>query len=255
MSTPQIHDAVMRVVERKCRPTTGRTLAHLDIGAGRGDLIRRMQTGLPVISAACDYQVERFRLPAVPIRRVDLNREPLPYPDGGFEIVTCCEVVEHLESYRGLVRDAHRVLKPGGLLVITTPNVLNARSRVRYLVSGFANLFGPLPLQNDRRYSTGGHISPIPYFYLVHGLLESGFADVDLAIDKVQKTSVGWLLLLAPLIGLGWLQFSRREARMLSTLTSENRPHVATHVSWRALVGRTIVVSCRKPPDEASAPR
>jgi SAM-dependent methyltransferase len=206
-----------------------------------------MRAGLAVESAACDFHVERFRLAEVPIRQVDLNREPLPYPDAAFDVVTCSEVVEHLESCRGVIREAQRVLKPGGLLVVTTPNVLNARSRVRYLVSGFPNLFGPLPVNNDRRYSTGGHISPVPYFYLAHALLDAGFEGVSLAIDKVQRTSVGWLLVLAPIIGLGWLRFWRGEARKFRTLTPENRPHVRRQVSWPVLVGRTIVVSCRKP--------
>jgi len=48
------------------------------------------------------------------------------------------------------------VLKPNGLMVVTTPNVLNMKSRLRYLVSGFANLFGPLPVKNQDRFNTAG---------------------------------------------------------------------------------------------------
>lgn len=221
-------------------------LKHLDIGAGRGQLIELMRTRLPVESQACDFHVENFRLGGVPISKVNVNRAPLPYADGAFDLVTCSEVVEHVESYRALFREAWRVLRPGGTLVVTTPNVLNAFSRLRYLISGFANLFGPLPVKNDKLYSTGGHITPIPYFYLAHALLDSDFTDVELAIDKVQKTSVVLAVLLAPLIVPGWLRFWWREERKYRTLTPENRDHVARHFSWPLLVGRTIVVSCRK---------
>jgi len=234
------------VAEREYGGSDAPSLKHLDIGAGEGQLIQLLRTRLPVDSVACDFHVERFGVDGVSITKVNLNSEPLPYPDTTFDLVTCSEVVEHLENYRGLIREANRVLKPRGLFVISTPNVLNAFSRVRYLVSGFANLFGPLPVKNDKLYSTGGHITPIPYFYLAHSLLNADFDGVRLTIDKVQKTSVFWLVLLAPVIGAGWLRFLRLEERKFRTLTSENRIHVSRHFSWPLLVGRTLVVSSRK---------
>lgn len=246
MSTAQIYEAVLRVVEKEYAGSDAPTLKHLDIGAGEGQLIQLLRTRLRVDSVACDFHVERFAVDGVATTKVNLNSEPLPYPDTTFDLVTCSEVVEHLENYRSLIREANRVLKPRGLFIITTPNVLNAFSRVRYLVSGFANLFGPLPVKNDKLYSTGGHITPIPYFYLAHSLLDADFDGVGLAIDKVQKTSVFWLVLLAPIIGAGWLRFLRLEEKKFGTLTSENRIHVSRHLSWPLLVGRTLVVSSRK---------
>ena len=136
-------------------------------------------------------------------------------------------------------------MKPGGLLVVTTPNVLNAYSRLRYLACGFANLFGPLPSKNDKLYSTGGHIL-IPYFYLAHALIDAEFDDISLEIDKAQKMSVFCLTFLAPLIFPGWLRFWSLEGKKHRTLTAENRLHVSRHLSWPALVGRTIVVSGRR---------
>ena len=244
MSTSQIYEAVARVA-KGAWPSTSR-LKHLDIGAGRGELIERLAAGLPLESFACDFHVELFQARGIPIEKVDLDRDKLPYAEGEFDLVTCSEVIEHLENYRALIREAHRVLKPGGLLVLTTPNVLNAYSRLRYVASGFANLFGPLPVKNDRRYSTGGHISPIPYFYLAHALLDADFERISLGIDKVQKTSVACLIFLTPLLVPGWLRFWAREKGKYRTLTPENRAEVSRHFSWPILVGRTIIVSCRK---------
>lgn len=247
MSTETIYAAVIESARRGLPARHQAKPRHLDIGAGRGNLIERMRGRMAVDSRACDFHVENFALPDVPIDKVNLNHAPLPYADASFDLVTCSEVVEHVESYRALMREAARVLAPGGVLVVTTPNVLNAYSRLRYLVSGFANLFGPLPVKNDRLYSTGGHITPIPYFYLAHSLLDADFVDVKLAIDKVQKTSVVAAALLAPIILTGWLRFWHREENKYRSLTLENRPHVARHLSWLVLVGRTLVVSCRKP--------
>jgi SAM-dependent methyltransferase len=249
LSTLQIYNAVIGAARRRLseRRTPPSPVKHLDVGAGKGDLIRRIAGALPCISQACDCHVELFELKEVPVSAVDLNSAPLPYAGGAFDLVTCSEVVEHLENYRHLLREAHRVLKPGGIFIVTTPNVLNVYSRVRYLVSGFANLFGPLPARNDKRYSTGGHIMPIPYFYLAHGLADAGFSDVELEMDKVQKTSVFWLALFFPLVFLGWRRFLSLERKKYRTMTPENERHVAKHLSWAALVGRTLVVSAVKP--------
>jgi len=247
MSTPQICAAVVETCRRRLPPAArGERHAHLDIGAGQGELIRLLGDALSVRSSACDFHVDRFDSVDVPITRVDLDREPLPYPDEEFDLVTCSEVVEHLENYRALLREAYRVTKPGGLVVLTTPNVLNAQSRMRYLASGFPVLFGPLPVGHDERHSTARHITPIPYFYLAHALLETGFGRVELDIDKVQRTSVVWLALAFPVIVGGWLRFATRERRRLRTITAANEPHVAMHRSWRLLVGRTAVVSALK---------
>lgn len=247
MCTPQIYKAVTATCGRRLPPAVPGTLrSHLDIGAGQGELIRRLGDVMPLQSAACDFHVERFAGAGVPIAQVDLEREPLPYPDRAFDLVTCSEVVEHLENYRALLREAYRVTKPGGLLVLTTPNVLNVQSRMRYLVSGFPVLFGPLPVGDEERHSTARHITPIPYFYLAHALLQSGFSGLELDIDKVQRTSVVWLTLALPVIAGGWLQFVTRERRRLQTITTANADHVLMHRSWRLLLGRTIVVSAVK---------
>ena len=47
------------------------------------------------------------------------------YKDKSFDVVTATEVIEHLENPRLFLRDINRVLKPGGLCVLSTPNILN----------------------------------------------------------------------------------------------------------------------------------
>ncbi len=246
MSTQNIYAAVIAVATRRLA-YAHMGGAHLDVGAGRGELIRVLRSTIPLRSTACDVHAQRFEVDGVPCDPVNLNREPLPYADGQFDLVTASEVVEHLENYRGLLRELFRTMKSGGVVVITTPNVLNAKSRIRYLLSGFANLFGPLPVRNDKLYSVRGHITPIPYFYLAHALLDAGFENVELNIDKVQKTSAGWLVALWPLFCVGRLRFMARERNKFKTITPENTPLVASHFSWPLLVGRTIVVSAVKP--------
>jgi SAM-dependent methyltransferase len=182
----------------------------------------------------------------VNIAQLDLNAQPLPYEDECFDLVTCSEVLEHVENYRAVLREIKRVLKPGGLMVVTTPNVLNMKSRIRYLVSGFANLFGPLPVKNQDRFATSGHITPIPYFYLAHALLDSDFRELQLATDKLQRSSRVLSILFAPLAWVGWSQFLRLERNRYHTLAKENERYVKAHNSQVIRLGRTIVVSALK---------
>lgn len=51
--------------------------------------------------------------------------ENLPYPDGYFDKILMSEVIEHLLDWRQGIKEAYRVLKPGGVIVISTPNKLS----------------------------------------------------------------------------------------------------------------------------------
>jgi 2-polyprenyl-3-methyl-5-hydroxy-6-metoxy-1,4-benzoquinol methylase len=124
--------------------------------------------------------------------KVNLD-EPLPWPDREFNAVFSTEGIEHLENHFSFLREVCRILKPGGLLVLTTPNIAALRSRVRFFGSGF---FGrdarPLneasrhPLHHiglatfpELRYELHlsgfrlsevrhTHIKPISYLYAIH---------------------------------------------------------------------------------------
>jgi ubiquinone/menaquinone biosynthesis C-methylase UbiE len=212
---------------------------------GGGDLLKQISSAYRINASACDYHIERFDNNICTINKVDLNKDKLPYDDNYFDLVTCSEVFEHLENYRFVARDAFRVLKKDGILVVTTPNVLNMKSRIRYFISGFANMFGPLPARTDDYYSTGKHITPIPYFYLAHALIDAGFDDIRLNVDKLQKSSLFYMVLLFPLLWPLWKIFLYYERRG-KTLTNNNLNHVSRHFTIQIMAGRTIILSAIK---------
>ncbi len=59
---------------------------------------------------------------ASPSRFSCATAEALPFPDGAFDRVLSREVIEHVASPRAMVREIARVLRPGGVAVITTEN-------------------------------------------------------------------------------------------------------------------------------------
>ena len=86
MATERIYHAVLDVAAR--RQGAGRFQSHLDIGAGRGELIKLFQERFQTQSSACDYTDQLIKLPGQKVDIVDLNLQPLPYPDATFDIVT-----------------------------------------------------------------------------------------------------------------------------------------------------------------------
>lgn len=220
---------------------------HLDIGAGHGDLIVALRSKFELKSSACDYTDSLMKLDDVRVSIADLNVQGLPYEDEQFDVVTCTEVIEHLEHYRFTIREIFRVLKSGGTLVITTPNILNLKSRIRYLVFGFYNLFGPLHVRESRLHETGGHINPVTLFFLAHALLDAGFEKVSTKIDKRQGTSEFWLIFLyVPIKIFGGIAFYIAKNKY-KAVDSYNQEFILQINSLDILLGRTIVVGCKKP--------
>lgn len=67
---------------------------------------------------------------------VNIERHPLPFDDGSFEVALFCEVIEHLLTDPvAALSELGRVLRPGGLLVVTTPNAARLENVAR-LVAG-----------------------------------------------------------------------------------------------------------------------
>jgi len=218
----------------------------LDVGAGNGELIDRVIREFRLTAHACDYRNDLMTIGGLQVDAVDLNTEPLPYANASFDLVTCTEVIEHLEHYRATLREVNRVLRPGGVFVVSTPNVLNLRSRLRYLFFGFFNLFGMIRVEDERHHSTHGHISPVSYFYLAHALAGAGFQEISVSVDKRQRRS--WIAL--SLLWLPIRAFSEfciaKERRKYQTVDEWNEPFARDMNRIDLLLGRTIIVGCRK---------
>jgi 2-polyprenyl-3-methyl-5-hydroxy-6-metoxy-1,4-benzoquinol methylase len=130
LSTPRIQEAVIAAIAAANiqSPLPGEAL---DIGSGKGELIAAIRARFGLRTTACDYTDTLMNDSTQRVDIVDLNAAKLPYSDGRYCLVTCVETIEHLEQTRSLLREIHRVLEPGGLAIITTPNILNLRSRLR----------------------------------------------------------------------------------------------------------------------------
>jgi len=77
--------------------------------------------------------LERYRFDYQPI---NVERDPFPAAEGSYDLVLCCEVLEHvLINPSHMFYEAHRALKRGGFLVVTTPNVARSQN-IKALAEG-----------------------------------------------------------------------------------------------------------------------
>lgn len=101
----------------------------LDVPSGEGALsycLSRMGFGV----VAGDIDPNFFKAPGIRCVKIDMNR-PMPLEDEQFDYVACLEGIEHLENPFVFVRECHRILKWGGRLILSTPNILNLASRLK----------------------------------------------------------------------------------------------------------------------------
>ena len=245
-STSGIHQAILRAVETAApQEVTGK---HLDIGSGKGELLTLFSERFPGLqSFACDCTDQLMKRPGQNVEVVDLNQQTLPFNDQQFDLVTCSETLEHLENYWRVLREIYRVLRPGGIAVFSTPNILNLRSRFRFFSTGFYNLFGPLTPDEKDVFSPRGHITPVSWFYLANALLSVGFEDLAMSVDKYQRKSLlPFALLIAPIRVSNRIAMRREEKKFLS-LTDKNATTVQAINSTDLLLGRTLIVRAKKP--------
>lgn len=147
---PQTAPGVWEAVLALLPLTSGSVLV---AGAGRGGLsLLLAKRGFEVTSL--DLHPAHFAAPGLACQHADFN-EPIALETERFDAVVAVEVIEHLESPWKFLREALRLIKVGGSLIVTTPNVVSLPARLSFLRSAQLPYF--------RRESFVGcyHVTPI----------------------------------------------------------------------------------------------
>lgn len=104
----------------------------VEIGAGGPAFASRLPAGIRVVPIDIEYQACRALRP-LPAVLADAS-SGLPLRDGSIAGLFMGELIEHLYDTSQLLTECHRVLMPGGCLVVTTPNLAGLQDRVRMLL-------------------------------------------------------------------------------------------------------------------------
>ena len=183
LTSKHTHAVVARLLQAEphCREV-------LDIPCGEGAFLARL-AALGLAGQGADL-ANRLTLAGARFTAADMNA-PLPFADGAFDAVVCIDGIEHLERPFDFVRECHRILRPEGVLILSTPNISALRSRWRWLLTGFHNK-GKVPL-NERDPTPWHHINLLSFPALRYLLHRHGFRITAIATNRVK--AVSWLYL------------------------------------------------------------
>lgn len=166
---------------------------------------------------------------------------PLPWPAQTFDAVFSTEGIEHLENHYSFLREISRVLKPKGLLILTTPNITALRSRVRFFGSGF---FGrdARPLNEAARHPLH-HIGLATLPELRYALHTSGFRLMEVTHTHIKPISYFYAMY-APWMWL-YTQLAFRKEKDPEQ-RHRNKEILATLLSPSVLFGECLLFIARK---------
>jgi len=160
----------------------------LDAPAGEGALSQRLREAYDVTPVDIDESF--FKLTGFPFKKVDLN-QTLPFDDSLFDFVVSIEGIEHLENPFLCIREFSRVLKTGGSLILTTPNIMSVKSRTRFFFYSYHDFFRFIRPGEGFRHALPEyeheHINPMTFMELRYAMQKAGLEIAGIFTNRYVK--------------------------------------------------------------------
>jgi 2-polyprenyl-3-methyl-5-hydroxy-6-metoxy-1,4-benzoquinol methylase len=168
-------DAILRMVRDillKEFPNPEKSnLTLLDVGCGKGNLWPFVQDLVKSYEGVDILRYEGFPAECV-FHHLNLDSGRAALADGYADVVAAVETIEHLENPRAFVRELSRLCKPGGMVIVTTPNQLSLLSKLTLVLKNRFSAFA------DSCYPA--HITALLEIDLIRIANECGFAEVKM---------------------------------------------------------------------------
>lgn len=147
----------------------------LDIGGNTGFMSKELAKNQNIVTILELPKVAQQAKQLHPeLNIVEGNALELPFNNEEFDTVIACEIIEHIIDIEVFLKEVHRVLKPKGRLIITTPNIVRTRNLLEILcgqqVTGFFH-HNETPL----------HIRFFTFYTLVYTLKKYDFVPLEMA--------------------------------------------------------------------------
>jgi cyclopropane fatty-acyl-phospholipid synthase-like methyltransferase len=239
MKQPELTVIQRAVLERAAALGLPAGARILDAPCGSGALAAALaERGFAAVGADLDTEAATILGPA--FSKVNLN-DSLPWKERTFDAVFSTEGIEHLENHFSFLREVCRILKPGGILLLTTPNITALRSRVRFFGSGF---FGrdSRPLNEAARHPLH-HIGLATFPELRYELHVSGFRLVEVRHTHIRPISYLYAIY-APWMWLYTRLAFRKEKDPVQR--KRNKEILSTLLSPSVLFGECLLLIARK---------
>lgn len=160
----------------------------LDVGCGDGVLKSFIKNKVDNIYGLDNdkLSVDKCKLLYKKVTLINLNSQNIPYKNNYFDCVTCLDVIEHIIDPEMLLNKIYKILKPNGILIISTPNIRFTDHILKLICNG---TFPKTSL--DASIYDGGHIHFFTYKDLITLLKETGFKILSIE-GIINKRKRGW---------------------------------------------------------------
>lgn len=125
--------AIYEMVARALRKGGITGEVFVDVGCGTGSLADWVAERFERYVGADAVRYETFRADREFVQ-VDLDTGRIPLADGFADAVAAVETIEHLENPRAFMRELVRIVRPGGWVIVSTPNQLSALNLLSLIV-------------------------------------------------------------------------------------------------------------------------
>lgn len=181
----RIEKKVLKIISKNF---PAKNIRILELTPGEGNLTRALiEHGYNNIEAL-DINPQNFTVDGVRCHKGDLNK-PFPFDSDAFDLVISVEGIEHLENQYQFAAELRRIVKGQGHVIITTPNIINFASRLRFLLSGFYSL-AQRPNNEYEKNWVIEHIYPLTFWQLRHILHTNGLFIQKLETDHIRKSAL-----------------------------------------------------------------
>ena len=128
----ELHDYLEKLIP----PNLPYSAKILDIGCGTGAWLERLANAGFYNLHGIDKDIQNFATQKASCSQVNLDIDDLGIGDQSFDLITCIEVVEHLENPGYLFNHVTHLLGANGYFLLTTPNLQSLICKLRFLLTG-----------------------------------------------------------------------------------------------------------------------
>ena len=151
----KLHPDVFRIAE----PFLKKGDQILDFGCGQGAFSQRLSDAGMIVDV-CDIDIEQVKARVNEKYKVDLNKQDVAASiPNKYDAIIAMEIVEHLHNPWKYLSDCISLLKTGGIIILSTPNISNFISRLRFFMRGSL-------LAYEKTDLVHGHITPLSFIQL-----------------------------------------------------------------------------------------
>lgn len=214
----------------------------LELGTGGGNLAKQAKDkGFEVV--AQDINKDNFRYKdEIEFIQGDLN-QGLHFDDRSFDYTVILETIEHLQNPYFVLSEINRILKVGGILVLSTPNILNLKSRFRFLFEGTYDYFREPPLEVFKHKFINVHIFAYKYPELEYILFDTNFEVEGVFTSFFEPQAKLLSLICLPIMQLR-AYFKCRRVKKKSNMDYNRIFKII--LSPELLYGRHLIIKARK---------